>query len=101
MMASRYHCGSLRSIIRGALDARRNEPPDGDGTVGGVEGDAMRLAVQGEAAAAEEVLGFDDGVVGQAELPQGDLVAALLPAVRIEVDEHHHALVPRRRHAEV
>ena len=52
MMASRYHCGSLRSIIREALDGRRDEPPDGDGTDGGVEGDADGSAAEVEIAAA-------------------------------------------------
>src|SRR6478735_12391118 len=104
MMASRYHCVSLRSImalLRGfagrserplpasasSARRRRDETPDDDGTLGWVKGDSVGFAMQREAAAVQEVFGLQGRVVGQAERPEGHLVGAFLPMREIEIGE--------------
>ena len=53
----------------------------------------MRLAVEREPAAVEEVFAFDGSVVGKTELPQRHLVGAFLAVLRINVHEDEDAIV--------
>ena len=93
MMASRYHCGSLRSIMSASQRDRRHEPPDHDRALARIERDPMRLAVEREPVAVEEVLASNGSVVRQAELPERHLVGAFLAVLRIEIHEDEDAIV--------
>src|SRR3954454_7915877 len=97
-MGSGLACGAPEWRWRASYPPRwRDQSPDRDGALDRIERDPVRLAVEREAAAVQQVLRLDGGVVGQAELPQGDLIDGLLPVLRIEIDEHENAVVPRRR----
>src|SRR3546814_6144744 len=95
-MASRYHWVSLRSIIGGrpwSESSRRDQPPDGDRPLHGVEGYALHLAVQPEDLIPEKIMHRNRGFIGEAEFPQGNFERAFLAVARIEVDQHQHAIV--------
>ena len=79
----------------------RHEPPDGVGVVLRVEPDALDLPVPGEAVAADQILGLDRRLVGQAELPERHLEVGALAVVRVEVDREEDEVLPVRRHLAV
>ena len=77
---------------------RQRDAPNGKGQFGGIETDALQLAVPGEGCVAHQIVDRNGGVVGQAELPGRHFDRRLVGVKRIEIHRHqdHFGAIGRK-----
>src|SRR5215831_2097197 len=99
MTESLYQSGSVGiGLVRACTSALPFRPhaPDAVGRRR-FQSQGLHLAVPVEGAAAEEILGAEQRIVGQAPFPERQLDLALLRGERIEADRDEQDVVARRR----